>query len=207
MVTSIGGTSASQAAYATRTVSSTQSTSGTEQTSPAVTQDVAESSADAAVPSAESLAAARLGDQLGAQADAARVQRAVDESTAQPVSTEETTQTTETADGEATQATAQAAGGQAPAAAGGAGGAGGAAASSGTSDADYIAEADTNSDKTVSDEERAVYEAKQERQAEEAAAKKKELSGATDPAQARTAEVRSAYVLDGETAPALDITA
>lgn len=190
MVTSIGSASATQATYATRTVTSTQTAASAEDTPAAVTRDVADSGAQAATLSDESAAAARLGDQLSAQADAARVQRAVDESTA--TATDETTETLEATGSEETQAAAPAGGGAAPMAAGGA-------------DADYIEEADTNSDKTVSDQERAVYEAKQRRQAEETAAK--EQAGETDPVEARTAEVRSAYGLDSEAAAALDITA
>jgi len=75
---------------------------------------------------------------------AARVQRAVDESA---------TATSDTDASAETQASAPAAGGAASAAAGGA------PAASTTVDADYIEEADTNSDKTVSDQERAVYNA------------------------------------------------
>ncbi|MDN4038858.1 hypothetical protein [Massilia sp. YIM B02443] len=199
MVTSIGGASATQAAYATRSVTSTQTAAGAEDTSAAVTQEVADSGAQVATLSDESAAAARLGDQLSAQADAARVQRAVDESTATATDSGETTETLEATDTAETQAAAPASGGGAPMAAGGA------TAASTTTDTDYIEEADTNSDKTVSDQERAVYDAKQRRQAEETAAK--EQASATDPAEARSAEVRSAYGLDGEAAPALDITA
>ena len=70
------------------------------------------------------------------------------------------------------------------------GGGGVAASSSVTTDTDYIAEADTNSDKTVSDEERAVYEAKLRVQNE------------------KQAEVRAAYGQDqASTTPALEVTA
>jgi hypothetical protein len=200
MVTSIGAASATQAVYATRTV--THAAAGAEDTSAAVTQDVADSAAQGTTLSDESAAAARLGDQLSAQADAARVQRAVDKSTATAADGGETTETPEATGSEQMQVAAPAGGGQAPMATGAAGGA---TTSSSTTDADYIEEADTNSDKTVSDQERAVYEAKQRRQTEETAAK--EEAAATDPAGARTAEVRSAYGLDSEAAPALDITA
>jgi len=98
--------------------------------------------------SALSSATARVGDQLAAQADASRMERA------RPV------------------------------------GGGGAAATSETGSTDYIAEADTNSDKKVSDEERAAYEKKLEQQAQD-------KSGA----------VQKAYGLAEESAPAVSATA
>ena len=195
MVTSIGGAGATQAAYATRAVTSTQAAASAEDTPTAATQDVADSGAQVATLSAESAAAARLGDQLSAQADAARVQRAVDASSVAPESSAETAQSSAT---EATSAQPPA-GGAAPA------GGAGAASSSGTTDSDYIAEADTNSDKTVSDGERAVYEAKLRQQAEESA--NTPAMSTTDPLEAKTAEVRAAYGQDGSTAPAFEITA
>jgi len=180
MVNSIGGASATQAAYAPTSKKNDEAVA-----SPAVT--VTSPDTDAAPPapaqSDESAAAARLGDQLNAQADASRVQRAVDDATGA------TGATTEDA-----EAASEAASAEAPAAApaappGGAGGAGGASASSETTDTDYIAEADTNSDKTVSDEERAAYEAKLRAQDEKQAA------------------VRAAYGQEEGAAPALDVTA
>jgi hypothetical protein len=112
---------------------------------------------------------------LNAQADAARVQRAVDD----------TATDSEAVEDSGTAAQAPAAAPAAPPA----GGAGGASASSETTDTDYIAEADTNADKTVSDEERAAYEARLREQNE------------------KQAEVRAAYGQGEETAPALDVTA
>ena len=98
--------------------------------------------------SALSSATARVGDQLAAQADASRVERA------RPTS-------------------------------------GGAAAATGeTASTDYIAEADTNSDKTVSDQERVAYEKKLEQQAQD-------KSGA----------VQKAYGLAQESEPAVSETA
>ena len=94
--------------------------------------------------SALSSATARVGDQLAAQADASRVERA------RP-----------------------------------AGGGGGAAAASETESTDYIAEADTNSDKKVSDEERAAYEKKLEQQAQD-------KSGAVQKAYGRAEESEQA---------------
>lgn len=176
MVNSIGGASAAQAAYAPTPKKNDEAVLGP---ASAVTTPDAEATPPAPTQSAES-AAARLGDELNAQADAARVQRAVDASPASAKASSE--------DGDAVEETGSA---QTPAAAAPApaGGAGGAAASSETTDTDYIAEADTNSDKTVSDEERAAYEAKLREQNE------------------KQAEVRAAYGQDKGTTLALDVTA
>ena len=176
MVNSIGGASAAQAAYAPTPKKDDEAALGPAST---VTSPDAEATPPAPSQSAES-AAARLGDELNAQADAARVQRAVDASPASATASSE--------DSDAVEETGSA---QAPAAAppAPAGGAGGAAASSETTDTDYIAEADTNSDKTVSDEERAAYEAKLREQNE------------------KQAEVRAAYGQDVGATPALDVTA
>lgn len=198
MVTSIGSTSATQAATAP-----TRKT-GTEPVISTTTNTAAtgvEETSSASTLSAESAASAKLGDQLNAQADAARVQRAVDESSVSAEDSEETTITDADTEAAAIQA-APPAGGAAPA-----GGAGGASSSSETTDTDYIAEADTNSDKTVSDQERAVYEAKQRREADEAGARDKAKTAENDPLAAKTAEVRAAYGQDETSAPALDITA
>lgn len=176
MVNSIGGASATQAAYAPTSKKNDEAVA-----SPAATVTSPDADAEPPAPtqSTESAAAARLGDQLNAQADASRVQRAVDDAT-----TGETTEDAGTPS-EAANAEAPAAAPAAPPA----GGAGGASASSETTDTDYIAEADTNADKTVSDEERAVYEAKLREQNE------------------KQAEVRAAYGQDEGAAPALDVTA
>lgn len=177
MVNSIGGASPAQAAYASTPKNNDEAALGPAST---VTSPDAEATPPAPTQSAESAAAARLGDELNAQADAARVQRAVDASPASATASSE--------DSDAVEETGSA---QAPAAAppAPAGGAGGAAASSETTDTDYIAEADTNSDKTVSDEERAAYEAKLREQNE------------------KQAEVRAAYGQDEGATPALDVTA
>jgi len=179
MVNSIGGASAAQAAYAPIPKKDDEAALGPAST---VTSPDAEATPPAPSQSAES-AAARLGDELNAQADAARVQRAVD---ASPASA---TASSEDSDAAEETGSAQDPAAAAPAPAGGAGGAGGAAASSETTDTDYIAEADTNSDKTVSDEERAAYEAKLREQNE------------------KQAEVRAAYGQDVGATPALDVTA
>lgn len=198
MVTSIGSTNATQAAYAPTTNKNTEQALASTATV-AVTEEQASS---APALSAESAASAKLGDQLNAQADASRVQRAVDESTVAAEASEETSEeTTDATTGTEAAAARPPAGGAAPA-----GGASGAASSAETTNTDYIAEADTNSDKTVSDEERAVYEAKLRQQAEESASKPA-TSAKTDLLDAKTAEVRAAYGQDESTAPALDITA
>ena len=180
MVNSIGGASAAQAAYAPTPKKDDEAALVPAST---VTSPDAEATPPAPSQSAESAAAARLGDELNAQADAARVQRAVD---ASPASA---TASSEDSDAAEETGSAQDPAAAAPAPAGGAGGAGGAAASSETTDTDYIAEADTNSDKTVSDEERAAYEAKLREQNE------------------KQAEVRAAYGQDVGATPALDVTA
>jgi len=144
MVNSIGGASAAQATYSATpaAVPKTDTEQAATTTTTAAAGDAAENPS-APTQSAESAAATRLGDELKAQADATRVQRA----------------------------------------------AGGSAASSETTDTDYIAEADTNSDKTVSDEERAAYEARLRKETE------------------MQAEVRAAYGQDEGAGPALDVTA
>ena len=182
MVTNIGGASAAQAAYAPAPKKNDEAAASPTATNPVTATD-ADAMPAAPAQSDESAAAARLGDQLNAQADASRVQRAVDDATGA------TGATTEDA-----EAASEAASAEAPAAApaappGGAGGAGGTSASAETTDTDYIAEADTNSDKTVSDEERAAYEAKLRAQDE------------------KQAEVRAAYGQDEGAAPALNVTA
>jgi hypothetical protein len=174
MIDSIGGASAAQAAYAPSPKKNDEAAIGPATT---VTPPAADAPPAAPTQSAESAAAVRLGDELNAQADAARVQRAVDAAPASATASSE--------DSEAAEETGSA---QAPAAAPPAP-AGGAAASSETTDTDYIAEADTNSDKTVSDEERAAYEAKLREQNE------------------KQAEVRAAYGQIDAAAPALDVTA
>lgn len=108
--------------------------------------------------SVQSAAVDRLGEQLNAQADAARLREASGEAAADESGTSETTTASTASTG-----TAAASGGART---------GGAAASSGGSDSestDYIAEADTNNDRKVSEQERIAYEKKQARQAEKSA--------------------------------------
>ena len=138
MVTSITGTAQAQAAQAP--VKKTQAEevavaapAAQETGSGSVNTDSVETQ------SALSSATARVGDELGAQANAARVARA--------------------------------------------------STSSGTESADYIAEADTNSDKKISDQERIAYEKKLEQQAQD-------KSGA----------VQKAYGLVDDSAPGVSAT-
>jgi hypothetical protein len=175
MIDSIGGASAAQAAYAPPPKKNDEAAPGPATTVPSPD---AQATPPAPTQSAES-AAARLGDELNAQADAARMQRAVD---ASPVSAAASSE-----DSDAVEETGSAQAAAAPA--GGAGGAGGAAVSLATTDTDYIAEADTNSDKTVSDEERAAYEARLREQNE------------------KQAGVRAAYGQIEAATPALDVSA
>lgn len=72
---------------------------------------------------------------------------------------------------------------------------------------DYVAEADTNSDKTVSDDEQAAYETKLREQAESAAATKAAAVKETAPQDALTAEVRATYGVDQAAEPVLNLTA
>ncbi|THC42256.1 hypothetical protein C2862_17010, partial [Massilia sp. Mn16-1_5] len=89
-------------------------------------------------------------------------------------------------------AAAQPAGG---APAGGAGGAGGASGSSDSASTDYIAAADTNNDRKVSEEERIAYEKKQASEAQGTAA------------QSRTQEVQQAYLPQDSAGSQLDVEA
>jgi hypothetical protein len=205
MVSSISSTSATQALYATPAKKNLDETAATPST---VATPEEQDTAAAATRSAESAAAARLGDQLSAQADASRVQRAVDESTAPPSGPPPSgpPPADEASAGTATETEATSA--QAPAAgAAPAGGAPPAAAASETTETDYIAEADTNSDKTVSDEERLAYETKLRQQAEDSGTGATKASMKTDPVEALTAEVRATYGVDEEATPAVSTTA
>ena len=146
------------------------------------------------VPRAEAAAAGRVGEQLDAQFDASRLQMDVPAADGEAV-TAATAGETEEAD--ATEA--------APAAAGGArmgGGAAPAAASSDSESTDYIAEADTNNDRKVSEEERSAYAKKQASETEKAAQ-------ATDApaALSRTEEVQRVYLPQETAGTQLDISA
>lgn len=193
MVSSISSSTATQATYAPAARSNPDQTV----TTPAVvTMTDDQDNAPAPTQSAESAASARLGDQLNAQADASRVQRAVDEA-----STEASTESATDTDSEAAAAAGAAPAGGAPAAA--------STATSTTSATtnDYVAEADTNSDKTVSDDEQAAYDNKLRQQAEAAAATKSAAAKEAAPQDALTAEVRATYGVDEGAEPVLNITA
>lgn len=154
MVTSIGSATLAQASPAA--IEKTQARGATPAAGTAAAQDpIVDSPASAETRSALSDATARLGEQLDAQADASRVDRARAEAATPP----------DDAAPPAADADA-AAEGKAIATSGGARPAGGSAGTTGeTESADYIAEADTNSDKKVSDQERIAYEKKLEQQA------------------------------------------
>lgn len=114
--------------------------------------------------SALSDATARLGGQLDAQADASRVDRARAEAATPPDDAPPPAADTDAAaEGKATATT----GGARPT-----GGGASAGTTNETESGDYIAEADTNSDKKVSDQERIAYEKKLEQQARDEAVQK-----------------------------------
>ncbi|MBD8529907.1 MULTISPECIES: hypothetical protein [unclassified Massilia] len=149
----------------------------------------------AAVPSAQALATARVGGQLDAQFDAGRVQRAQEEAVAVDGGDGETDTGAAAAD---TDGTAEAgAGGTAAPAAGGARMGAGAAGGSDSAASDYIAEADTNNDRKLSEEERAAYMKKQAR----------EVAGNAAAQQSREQEVRQAYGPQETSESRLDISA
>ena len=187
MVSSISSSTPTQATYAPAARNNPDQTVATP-TVVTTTDDQGETPAP--TQSAESAASARLGDQLNAQADASRVQRAVDEA-----STDSGTATeSEAAAGTAAVATPPAA-------------AASAASTTSATTNDYVAEADTNSDKTVSDDEQAAYDNKLRQQAEAAAATKAATAKEADPQDALTAEVRATYGVDDAAEPVLNITA
>ena len=195
MVSSISSSTPTQATYAPAARNNPDQAVATPGTIAKVDD---QDNAPAPTQSAESAASARLGDQLNAQADASRLQRAVDEA-----STEANTDTATATDSAAATVTAA---GAVPA--------GGApvAASTVTSTTsattnDYVAEADTNSDKTVSDDEQAAYDTRLRQQAEAAAATKAAAAKEAAPQDALTAEVRATYGVDTAAEPVLNITA
>ncbi|MEM8512683.1 hypothetical protein RCH14_001999 [Massilia sp. MP_M2] len=198
MVSSISSSTATQATYAPaarKTPDETVATPG-----PVATTDDQDRAA-APTQSAESAASARLGEQLNAQADASRVQRAVDEAGSDTATATGSEAASEAAAGAGTEAAAAPTGGAAPAAA--------STATSATSSTtnDYVAEADTDSDKTVSDDEQAAYDTKLRQQAEAAAATKAAAAKGADPQAALSAEVRATYGVEKAAEPALSITA
>ena len=140
-----------------------------------------------------SSATARVGDQLQAQSDASRVQRAVDE--AAPAAGESEDDTESDSTGESTAAL------PAGAARGGARTGSSTSTAGDTESADYIAEADTNSDKKVSEQERIAYEKKLAQQTE---ARTQSSGGA---AKDQSQELREAYGLASEAASGVSETA
>jgi hypothetical protein len=185
MVSSISSSSPPQATYAPAARNNPDQAVAT----PAVVTTT-DDQGDASAPtqSAESAASARLGEQLNAQADASRVQRAVEEASTDSGTT-------------AAGTTAAAPAGGAPAAA--------STATSTTSATtnDYVAEADTNSDKTISDDEQAAYDTRLRQQAEAAAATKAAATKEAGPQDALSAEVRATYGVDEATGPVLNVAA
>jgi hypothetical protein len=200
MVSKIGGASLAQSLLAR--VESRKAQETAEVAIPASSAD--ETSPSAASPrSAQTEAAARVGAQLDAQFDASRLQRpqgeapaedapAIDEAAAPAASTASASGTEAAEDTSASVAAAPAAAGGAPA---------GAAASS-SAETDYIAEADTNNDRKVSEQERIAYAKKQASEAEKAA------SQPDAPAErSRAQEVQQAYLPQESTGAQLDIEA
>jgi len=194
MVSSISSSTPAQATYAPAARNNPDQTVA----NPAVvTTTDDQGDAPAPTQSAESAASARLGEQLNAQADASRVQRAVAEAGTE---SDTTTATGSEASSEAaTGAAAAPTGGAAPAAS---------TSTSATASTtnDYVAEADTNSDKTVSDDEQAAYDTRLRPQAEAAAATKAAAAKEAAPQDALTAEVRATYGVDEAAQPVLNIT-
>lgn len=193
MVSSIGGAGLAQSLLArveSRTAQAAQNMVAAPGAAPANDADAG----TASVQSVQSAATARVGDQLDAQFDAARVQRAqedmppVDE-IAGDDEADAAAASTDTA-AAATEAAAPA-GGSAPAGASGSS----SASASASESTDYIAEADTNNDRKVSEEERIAYEKKQASEAQ---------GGAQ---QSRAQEVRQAYLPQDGAGTQLDIEA
>ncbi|MEW6372039.1 MAG: hypothetical protein AB1584_13965 [Pseudomonadota bacterium] len=178
MVSGIGGSNAALSLLARVKGRKTQEAGAAQAAAQAGTAALApngqvQDSGAAVTRSAQSDAVDRLGAQLDAQADAARVQAGSGEGDA-------------AASAEGAGDTAAASG----PAAGAAGAAGGAASSSDSESTDYIAEADTNNDRKVSDQERIAYEKKLAQQAEQSAQAPRDA----EPAQrGREQEVRQAY--------------
>jgi len=193
MVSSISSSIATQATYAPATRKTPDETVATPGPVP-TTGD--QDSAAPPTQSAESAASARLGDQLNAQADASRMQRAVDEAGTES----DTTTATGSEASSGAAAAAAPTGGAAPAAST-------ATSTTASTTNDYVAEADTNSDKTVSDDEQAAYDTRLRQQAGAAAETKAAAAKEAAPQDALTAEVRATYGVDKAAEPALNITA
>lgn len=177
MISSIGGSNAAQSLLAqieSRKAQATQQAAGATPATPqeqaaAVSGGQAADGGTATIRSAQSEAIDRLGGQLNAQADATRAREASGEPPPPPPdgATPAAEAASSETDASASEATSASAG---TAAAGGAR-AGASAGSSGSQSesTDYIAEADTNNDRKVSEQERIAYEKKQAQQAEKTA--------------------------------------
>jgi len=224
MVSMVGGTSLAQTMLARLESRKAQAAAPETAAVPAASTDDAGAGAATAT-SAQSAAAARVGGQLDAQFDAARVQRAQDEAspgpaagTVPPGPPPVDGAGAQSVDGEADEdvdasAATATAGTDASAATGAtdAGAAatvhmgGGASASSDSAATDYIAEADTNNDRKVSEQERIAYARKQ-------ASEAKKAPHTPDAAQQSRAqemqqEVQQAYLPQETSGTQLDISA
>lgn len=188
MVTSIGSAALAQTTFTPVKKTQQEEDAAVAAQIEAVATENTASTGETETVSAISSATARLGDQLAAQSDAARVDRARAEMPPPPDGAPPPDGPPPAEEAESTgESSAAAPTGARPA---GGGGGGGTSATSETESTDYIAEADTNSDKKVSDEERVAYEKKLEQQAQD-------KSGA----------VQKAYGLDQDSEPAISATA
>ena len=189
MVSSIGGAGLAQSLLArveSHTAQAEQNMVAAPSAAPANDADAG----TASVQSAQSAATARVGDQLDAQFDAARMQRAQEDMP--PV---DEIAGDDEADAAAASTDTAAAATEAAAPAGGSAPAGASGSASASESTDYIAEADTNNDRKVSEEERIAYEKKQASEAQ---------GGAQ---QSRAQEVRQAYLPQDGAGTQLDIEA
>lgn len=201
MVSTIGGSSLAQSLPARVEARKTQAVAP-ETPAPAAALD-AGTEAATGVQSAQS-AAARVGEQLDAQFDAARVQRAQDDAgPAQDMEGKADAAATDAAGAEAT--TTEASPAAAPAGGGVRASGGGGTSSSDSATTDYIAEADTNNDRKVSEEERIAYEKKQASAAEKSAEAPDAVPDAARLSRAQ--EVRQAYLPQETAGSQLDTSA
>ena len=202
MVSTIGGSSLAQSLLARVEARETQAVAP-ETPAPAAALDGGTEAA-AGVQSAQSAATARVGEQLDAQFDAARVQRAQDDAApAEDVEGKADAAATDAAGAEAT--TTEASPAAAPAGGGVRASGGGGTSSSDSAATDYIAEADTNNDRKVSEEERIAYEKKQASAAEKSAEAPDALPDAAQLSRAQ--EVRQAYLPQDTAGSQLDTSA
>lgn len=180
MVSAVNGTSLAQTMLAR--ADSRKAQEAVAATPALATEDAG--TAAAAVPSAQTQATARVGDELDAQFDASRVRQAQEDEAA--------------VDGSASEAADASIAAPAAGAAGGARMDGRASGSSESASTDYIAEADTNNDRKVSEQERIAYAKKQASEAE----KKADM-----PQRSREEEVQQAYLPREASGSQLDVSA